>query len=263
MSRRRFFVPEIRRGAAELTGSDAEHLVRVLRAEVGHIYEISDNCDVYLAEVTTARKSVVTFQVIEKVPAAPAAAHIILCAALIKFDRFEWLVEKATELGVAAIQPFEAARSERGLAQAAVRRITRWERIGVEASQQSRRAHLPCITRASRFLDVLRVEANVRLLLDENEQAPPLLKVLPDQRSGEDRIALLLGPEGGWTAGERTQAVDAGWAPCSLCQTILRAETAGIAALAIVQAAWALGGLDGSRHDGGLDRLTADREHGK
>lgn len=239
MSRRRFFVPEVRRGVAEITGSDAEHLVRVLRAEVGHVYEISDNRDVYLAEITAARKSVVAFQVTEKLPAASPAAHITLCAALIKFDRFEWLVEKATELGVAAIQPFESARSERGLAQAAVKRITRWKRIGVEASQQSRRARLPLIAQTSRFRDAVRVEANVRLLLDENEQAPPLLKAIPGQRSAEDRIALLLGPEGGWTAEERNQAIDAGWLPCSLGKIILRVETAGIAALAIVQAAWA------------------------
>ena len=239
MSHRRFFVPEVRRGVAELTGSDAEHLVRVLRAEVGHVYEISDNRDVYLAEVTTARKSVVTFQVTEKLPATPPAAHIALCAALIKFDRFEWLLEKATELGVAAIQPFEAARSERGLAQAALKRITRWERIGIEASQQSRRAHLPLIAKASRFPDAVRIEANVRLLLDESEQAPPLLNVIPDQRGPEDKIALLLGPEGGWTAEERNQAIDVGWTPCSLGETVLRAETAGIAGLAIVQAAWA------------------------
>ncbi len=239
MSRRRFFVPEIRRGMAELTGPDAEHLVRVLRAQVGHVYEISDNRDVYLAEVTTARKSVVSFQVTQKLPAPPPAAHITLCAALIKFDRFEWLIEKTTELGVAAILPFEAARSERGLAQAGVKRVTRWERIGVEASQQSRRAHLPCIARAGTFADAVHVEAAVRLLLDESEQAPPLLRVVPDRRSAEDRIALLLGPEGGWTAEERTQAIDGGWAPCSLGETILRAETAGIAALAVVQAVWA------------------------
>ena len=68
MARRRFFVPEVRRGLAELTGQDAEHLVRVLRAEAGQRYEISDDRDVYLAEITSARKSAVCFEVIEKLP---------------------------------------------------------------------------------------------------------------------------------------------------------------------------------------------------
>ena len=69
--------------------------------------------------------------------------RLILCAALIKFDRFEWMIEKATELGVAEIVPFEAARSERGLERAAHKRVERWRRIALEASQQSRRARLP------------------------------------------------------------------------------------------------------------------------
>src|SRR5882757_6058064 len=136
MARRRFFVPEVRRGLAELTGRDAEHLVRVLRAEAGQRYEISDNRDVYLAEITSARKSAVSFEVIEKLPAQPEIAPAILVVALIKFDRFEWLVEKATELGVAEIRPFEAARTERGLLQAAAKRRARWEKIAQGASEQ-------------------------------------------------------------------------------------------------------------------------------
>ncbi len=159
MSRRRFFVPEVRRGLAELTGSEAQHLVRVLRAEVGQLYEISDNRDVYLAKITTARKSSVVFQVTEKLPEAPAAVYMTLCAALIKFERFEWLIEKATELGIAAIQPLESARTERGLALAALKRTARWEKIAVEASQQSRRARLPLIARPCPFADALHTAA--------------------------------------------------------------------------------------------------------
>ncbi|HMF74561.1 MAG TPA: RsmE family RNA methyltransferase, partial [Bryobacteraceae bacterium] len=151
MARRRFFVPEIRNGAAELIGGEAEHLVRVLRAEVGQVYEISDNRQVYLAEVAVARKALVSFTVLEKLPEPEESVEIVLAAALIKFDKFEWLVEKATELGVAAIQPFEAVRSERGLGHAAVKRFARWEKIALEASQQSRRVRLPELRPVQRF----------------------------------------------------------------------------------------------------------------
>ena len=238
MARRRFFVPEVRRGTAELTGPDAEHLVRVLRAQPGQVYEISDNHDVYLAEIETARKSAVSFRIIEKLDAPPATVQMTLIAALIKFDRFEWLIEKATELGVAAIQPFEATRSERGLAQAAAKRVARWERIAVEASQQSRRAVLPRIAGPVRFAKTLETTANVRLLLDEAADRAPILNSLPLARTRADHVACLLGPEGGWTDPEREQAVQAGWICCGLGRNILRAETAGIAALAIIQAAW-------------------------
>jgi 16S rRNA (uracil1498-N3)-methyltransferase len=238
MARRRFFVPEIRRGSAELTGPDAEHLVRVLRAEVGQLYELSDNRDLYLAQIEVARKSAVSFRILEKLACPTPTVHISLLAALFKFDRFEWLVEKATELGVSLIQPFEATRTEPGLTEASHKRRARWQKIALEASQQSRRVHLPQIEPAVRFAKALQMNACVRLLLDEVPDAPPILQRLPEQRNVADRCALLLGPEGGWTDEERVQAIEAGWLPCSLGTTILRAETAGIAGLAILQTAW-------------------------
>ena len=239
MARRRFFVPEIRRNTAALTGPEAEHLVRVLRAEPGQLYEISDNRDLYLAEIEIARKSGVSFRILEKLESPSPSVSISLLAALIKFDRFEWMVEKATELGVSAIQPFEAGRTDPGLAQASAKRLARWEKIALEASQQSRRVHLPRIESTVRFVKALRIDANIRLLLDENSDVLPILQLLPQNRITADRVALLLGPEGGWTDEERAQAVAAGWMPCSLGKTILRAETAAIAGLAVVQAAWA------------------------
>jgi 16S rRNA (uracil1498-N3)-methyltransferase len=238
MARRRFFVPEIRRGVAELTGTDAEHLVRVLRAEVGQVYEICDNQDVYLAEIETARKSVVVFRCQEKLGAPETGATLVLVAALFKFDRFEWLIEKATELGVARIQPFEAVRTERGLAEAAQKRSARWERIAVEASQQARRSRLPVIEAVGTLADALAVDADVKLLLDEDLTADPILRRVPEQRLASDTVAVLLGPEGGWVPEERAKAVAAGWATVSLGNTVLRAETAGVAGLAVVKALW-------------------------
>jgi 16S rRNA (uracil1498-N3)-methyltransferase len=238
MARRRFFVPEVRRGVAELTGPDAEHLVRVLRAEVGQVYELSDNQSLYLAEIEVARKSVVSFRVTERLAAATANVHLTLVPALIKFDRFEWLVEKATELGADAILPFEATRTEHGLAQASHKRLNRWEKIALEASQQSRRVHLPDLEPAMRLEKRLQLAADVRLLLDESLGAPSILSQLPAQRTNADRVALLVGPEGGWTDGERNQALAAGWLACSLGPTILRAETAALAGLAVIQTAW-------------------------
>jgi 16S rRNA (uracil1498-N3)-methyltransferase len=225
MARRRFFVPEVRHGLAELTGQDAEHLVRVLRAEAGQRYEISDDRDVYLAEITSARKSAVCFEVIEKLPPRPEIAPTVLIVALIKFDRLEWLVEKATELDVTEIRFFEATRSERGLRQAVQKRMTRWEKIALEASQQARREHLPRLCETT-WTDALAADG-AKFLLDETPGAPPLRKAV-------GAAALLVGPEGGWTDGEREQALASGWQPCSLGPTILRTETAALAGLAIV-----------------------------
>jgi 16S rRNA (uracil1498-N3)-methyltransferase len=239
MARRRFFVPQVRRGAAELTGEEAEHLVRVLRTEVGQVYEISDNENLYLAEVETARKSQVVFKVLEELPSPPPEAEIILVPALIKFDRFEWIVEKATELGVTEIQPFEATRSERGLAQASIKRNERWQKIAHEASQQSRRLHLPVLAQSISFREAIAITANVKLMLDEDSDVA-IGKCFPETKNVADRIALLLGPEGGWTPDERKLANEQGWLSCSLGSTVLRAETAATAAIAIVRASWLL-----------------------
>ena len=209
----------------------------MLRTEPGQIYELSDNHDLYLAEIETARKSLVSFRVLEKLPPPPASPWICLMPALFKFDRFEWMVEKAVELGVSAISPFEAVRTERGLTAAASKRRARWEKIAREASQQSRRAFLPQISESVRFAQAIAAQGDAKILLDEAATAP-VLSTLPLHRSLSDRILLMLGPEGGWTDEERAQAVDSGWTRCSLAHTVLRAETAAIAGLAILQVAW-------------------------
>jgi 16S rRNA (uracil1498-N3)-methyltransferase len=236
--RRRFFVDQVRNGHAEIAGDDAKHLTRVLRVEVGQRYEISDNRNVYLAEIETARKEHVMFRTLEKLPAPAATPTLILCAALIKFDHFEWMIEKATELGVAKIIPVEAARTERGLERAAHKRIDRWRRIALEASQQSRRAFLPEVEEPSTLRQALSLPAAHRYVLDEIPGGVPLATALPSVRSPEDSVAMLVGPEGGWTDAEREIFTGQGWTPVSLGPLVLRAETAALAALAIIGAAW-------------------------
>jgi 16S rRNA (uracil1498-N3)-methyltransferase len=235
--RRRFFVEDIRNGHAEIAGDDARHLTRVLRVEVGQRYEISDNHAVYLAEIETARKERVIFRTLEKLPVIDPPVHLTLCAAIVKFDHFEWMIEKATELGVSRIVPMISVRTERGLDKAAPKRLERWRRIGLEASQQSRRAHLPEITEPARWGDALATRAVYCYALDENT-ASPLPGAFPAERRADDSVALLIGPEGGWTDEERSEFTAAGWAAVSLGPSILRAETAALAALAVVSAAW-------------------------
>lgn len=234
--RRRFFVDEVRNGQAHIEGDHARHLTNVLRVEVGQKYEISDNRNVYLAEITSARKNDVVFRTTEKLAPEPESVRITLYAAIVKFDHFEWMIEKATELGVAEIVPVIAIRTERGLDKAAEKRIERWRRIGLEASQQSRRTHLPEIADAIPFAKIA-AAADHRYVLDE-EGGKPLLEALPATRNASDSVALLIGPEGGWADVERAQFLSAAWTPVTMGPLVLRAETAAMAAIAVVQAAW-------------------------
>jgi 16S rRNA (uracil1498-N3)-methyltransferase len=241
MARRRFFVEAVQRGHAQITGEEAHHLSRVLRVEPGQKFEISDNRNVYLAEVESARKDLVSFVIVEQIEVSAPVVRTSLLASLIKFEHFEWMLEKATELGVEQVTPVESERSEKGLATAAQRRITRWSRIAREASEQSRRARLPVIGLPVVLTGALQEEAEYRYALEEAD-APPILSVMPATRQAADRVAILAGPEGGWTERERAEIAAAGWTAVSLGPQILRAETAAIAGLSIVVAAW-MGGV--------------------
>ena len=223
----------IRSGTAELCGAAARHLTRVLRVEPGQRYEISDSHFAWLAEIVEARGDRVVFRVLEPLVTMPPPVEIDLSAALFKFDRFEWMIEKATELGVDSILPVATARTEKGLFEASRKRSERWRRIALEAGQQSRRLRPPSIQPAVSFDHALAPVTALRYFLEE-ASAPPFLRALAGERPAGARVALLTGPEGGWTDAERAAARHAGWQPVSLGPQILRAETAALAAVAVL-----------------------------
>jgi 16S rRNA (uracil1498-N3)-methyltransferase len=239
MARRRFFVDQVRGGAAEIAGENAQHLTRVLRVEAGQTFEITDNNRVWLATVAGAWRDLVRFEVTEELDPGPPTPEVTLYLALIKFDRFEWAVEKATELGVTRVVPVAATRSERGLFEGGQKRVERWRRIAQEASEQSRRLRIPEIDAPVKMNQTLSDKSAHRFWCDERPGAPRLLDAFRPQQG--DSTALLIGPEGGWTDPERGQFTAAGWLGVSLGPLVLRAETAVCAALAVIGQEWLRG----------------------
>jgi 16S rRNA (uracil1498-N3)-methyltransferase len=230
-------VDNIRAGTAELLGDEALHLTRVLRVAPGQRFEISDNQSAWLAEIAEARGPRVVFRILQPLESPAAPVRLTLVAALIKFDRFEWIVEKATELGIERLLPMETARTEKGLVEASRKRTERWRRVARESSQQARRVTVPEILPAASFERCLAEPADHRYFLEE-AGAPPLLGAVPEHRCAADRVVVMLGPEGGWTSDERPLAAAAGWLAVSLGPLVLRAETAAAAALAVIGNAW-------------------------
>jgi 16S rRNA (uracil1498-N3)-methyltransferase len=237
MSRRRFIADQVFTNRAVLTDAHAAHLARVLRARVGQEFEIAADGRVRLGRIASVSDERVEFELGEEV-AAIAQPEITLLLAIFKFDRMEWAIEKCTELGVARIVPLIAARTDVHLASAAVKRVERWRRIAREAAEQSRRSAPPEIAAPVSLKDktaILSViTASTRILLAESERQITLKEALGEDPQGD--VALAIGPEGGWTAEELQRFTDLGWIPATLGTTILRAETAAIAAVAVVMA---------------------------
>jgi 16S rRNA (uracil1498-N3)-methyltransferase len=229
--RRRFIADSWTDTTASLTGDQAVHLARVLRAEPGQVYDIVANGFLHRAEIVAVSDKAVMFALHEELE-ADAALPLHLLLAVFKFDHFEWAVEKATELGVARITPVLARRTEKHLALAAMKRAERWRRIALEASKQSRRTDVPEVAEPVSLKLALEREASaVRILLSETEQTTTLAAALAASQSSD--IALAIGPEGGWTPEEMALFTQHKWQHVTLGPRILRAETAAIAAIAI------------------------------
>ncbi len=217
-----------------LKGEQAEHLGRVLRARTGQLYELSDQSHVWLGRVAAVKRDQIEFDLVERVSVEQPRLEISLLLSLIKFPRFEWCLEKATELGVSEIVPVIAERNEKGLAEAAIKRLTRWQKILLESAQQSRQLRIPGLAAPAGVERALReASAPLKLFLSESPKAKPLKEVLVPL-CGIRSAAVAIGPEGGWTEGEVSLARGAGFLEASLGSSILRTETAVTAILAIL-----------------------------
>ncbi len=235
MTRRRWIADTWTENSAALTGTQATHLARVLRVRVGQEFDIVAGGIARRGVVEFADTECVRFHLLETI-ASEAALPLTCLLSVFKFDRYEWAIEKLTELGVATILPVLAQRTEKHLAQAATARVERWRRIAREATQQARRTDVPEIA------DPVRLESisapapdTLPLLLSEVEEERTLWSALAGHNACATQIAI--GPIGGWTEAELQWFQRNQWLPVSLGPRILRAETAAIATASVL-AAW-------------------------
>lgn len=242
MTRRRWIAEHWDEATATLMGAQAEHMARVLRAQPGMEADVVAGGRVFHAEVAAVRlnheSSEVRLNLLAELEADPALP-VMLVMAVYKFDRMEWVLEKATELGVAEIAPVIARRTEKHLAEAAEKRAERWRRIVHEAAKQSRRSDVPLIQEPGPLAARVKATARgTRIVLAEQERTTTLRSLIEEaaEAAGEEMptLEIAIGPEGGWAPAEEALFDANGWRAASLGTRILRAETAAIAALAVV-----------------------------
>ncbi len=244
MTRRRWIAENWDEATATLEGAQAERMIRVLRAQPGVEADVVAGGKVFHSVVASIRDggqggaAEVRFNLIAEVESEPGMP-VTLVMSIFKFDHMEWAIEKATELGVAAVAPVIARRTEKHLALAAMKRVERWRRIAHEAAQQSRRSDVPVIHDPGKLLDRVKAESkSKRIVLAEQERSTTLRGALAEAiaAAGPEMpdLELAIGPEGGWAPEEEALFDANGWQAVSLGPRILRAETAAIAALAVV-----------------------------
>jgi 16S rRNA (uracil1498-N3)-methyltransferase len=238
MTRRRWIAEHWDEATAIIAGAQAEHMARVLRAQPGMEADVVAGGRVFHATVAAVAPDEVRFNLISELEADPALP-VTLVMSIYKYDRMEWAIEKATELGVAAIAPVIARRTEKHLALAADKRAERWRRIVREAAQQSRRSDVPLVYDPVPLSARARVTGEAcRIVLAEQERTTTLRAVVEEAVNAAENetpvLELAIGPEGGWSADEEALFDANGWRAASLGPRILRAETAALAALAVL-----------------------------
>ena len=236
MSLPRFHLPASgwREPHLALTGDEAQHCSRVMRKQPGDIIEIFDGAGrVAVCEITHVSKAEVQAKAISETRVEPFQTSIHLLPALIKAEPFEWLLEKAVELGAASIQPVITERTVIHLDAAQTeKKLAKWRRHMIESAKQCHTPFLPELKAPVAFAASLKLAANFKLIPALSEHTRTLKQALSSAKPSS--IAVLIGPEGDFTADEEAQAFAAGFVPITLGPLVLRAETAAIATLAIL-----------------------------
>lgn len=228
MSHRFFLSQTPTEDTARLEGDEARHLARVMRAKTGDTVELFDGQGTsWTATVQAIQRDHVSLHLDEKQSETISNKPIItLAVALPKGDRQKWLIEKITELGTDSLVPLTTTRS---VAEPTAAAISRLQRGVIESCKQSGRNRLLEITQPQSLHNLLTTSsASLRILAcpDGTPMQSILLKPI-------DNILIAIGPEGGFTDDEIRTANASGFAQMSLCQNILRIETAAIAAAVI------------------------------
>jgi 16S rRNA (uracil1498-N3)-methyltransferase len=236
-----FFVPPecVTPPTISMTGELLAHLKDSLRVAIGETLWFNDGQGTrYRVEIGDVSKHAITGQIVETIlEPLRVAPHLILGQSLLKGEKMDWVIQKATELGVHEIRLIESRHSIVQLkADRLDHQLTRWQRIALEAAQQSEQWRIPMIVRPQSFTTLLSSDQTTStiLMLTERHDGKSLQTIaLPQDTSSS--LLVLIGPEGGWSTEERAIAERQGIESITLGSQILRAETAAIATIGILQ----------------------------
>jgi len=239
----RFYVPQprIEKGMLRVEGNEVRHIRRVLRLKTGdEIVIFNGSAKEYEGTIVEEGPSSVMIKIQNIYPSKrESRMEITLAQSVLKGEKMDLLIQKATELGVKAIVPFFSSRSVPLLEKSArLKRCHRWERIAIEASKQCGRGIIPNIEPLRDYSEMLQTASpdSLRLILWEREGAR-LKEVLGGPKE-KLKVFFIIGPEGGLSQEEVSHAKEKGFIPVTYGERILRSETASLCLLSILQYEW-------------------------
>ncbi len=223
----------------ELPSAAAHHAIRVLRLRVNDAVQLFDGTGIELHGIIgeISGKRVVLGQLQARTVSRESPLHIVLAQAMCSSDKMDWIMQKATELGAAEIQPVQTQRSVARLSgERAEKRVEHWLSVIIAACEQCGRNSLPKVhapQELSIWLATLRDVAGSKFIL-----LPHAATALHQQPQPQGIVTLLIGPEGGFSADEAQLARQIGFIPIRLGARVLRTETAAVAGMAALQTTW-------------------------
>ena len=241
MSRRRFFAPieAFDKQTVTLAGDEARHLRDVLRLKVGdEAFVFNGEGQEYRCTVTELKRDLAILEVCQEVDPSKSESPLTLtlALALLKGEKFDLVVQKATELGVTKLVPVETRYADIRLRDPldAKKRVDRWQRIALEAAKQSGRAKVPVVLHPVSFESLVTEDSEAKRIIFSEREGHSLQEALASKSEGQ-AVQLLVGSEGGWSDEELQTAKACGWKIVTLGGRVLRAETGAITATVLLQ----------------------------
>ena len=218
----------------KLDDTDINHIINVMRMKQNDIFQIVYDNVLYTCNITNIEKRKVDYEIIKKEEIKSNKTHkVIIACSLIKEQKMDFLLQKATELGVDEIIPIISERTVVKIDKKNTNKISRWIKICKEASEQSHRMNIPKIHEIINLKGLSDVKANAKIVCNTNEMSKNIKKVLQDVKKS-DTMIIVVGPEGGFSDNEINYLLENGFISTTLGENILRAETVPLYILSVI-----------------------------
>ena len=215
-----------------LSSEDSYHITKVMRYNIGTKIEIVSNEVLYLAEITSVAPIVVAKK-LDKINDSINKINVTIAQSLVKEQKMDYILQKGTELGASNFIPLIVERSIVRIDGKETKKVERWNTIVKEASEQSKRLDIPCVSNPCDIKELIKLDYDYKILCSVNEVSKSIKTVLSNI-SISDRILIVVGPEGGFTNDEEQELINNGFISVSLGDRVLRTETASLFVLSII-----------------------------